>query len=180
MIIGDLLEKSDKELVGMLKSIHHEAIDWTPVILAELTRRNVVRLRDETQKLQQSSNRLEKLTLVLIGFTVVLALLALPPALEIGRGWLSSHRETNTEHTGAQTQQQAKKSNVQDLSGLSNEDQFFLGASETRRRFSVAKIPEFKDRRAHIGDTFETDGKHWAVSRILKDGTIAADEHAKK
>lgn len=180
MIVEDLLEKSDQELVEMLKSIHDEPIEWTPVILAELTRRNVVRLRDETQKLRQSSNKLEKLTWVLIILTIVLALLALPPFLEIGRGWISSHRETNTKTTGSIAQQQSQKSGVQDLSGLSNEDLFFLGASETRRRFSVAEIPRFKDRPVHIGDKFETDSKHWAVSRILKDGTIAADEYPKK
>ena len=55
MIVKDLLQKTDDELQAMLQSIGHEPIDWTPVILAELTRRSVVRLGE-------SSRHLERLT----------------------------------------------------------------------------------------------------------------------
>jgi hypothetical protein len=54
----------------------------TPVILAELTRRSVVRLAETSQKIEVSSRRLEKLTLGLLALTLVLCFLALPPAME--------------------------------------------------------------------------------------------------
>ena len=83
VIVKDLLQKTDDELYAMLQAIGHEPIDWTPVILAELTRRSVVRLGETSQKIAVSSRRLEKLTLWLIVLTVVLGIVALPPAIEV-------------------------------------------------------------------------------------------------
>ena len=78
MIVNDLLKETDEQLVKMLEEIDHEPVAWTPVILAELSRRGIVRLAE-------SSRRLEKLTVTLIILSVVLALLAAPPAIEILR-----------------------------------------------------------------------------------------------
>ena len=83
MIVKDLLQKTDDELYAMLQAIGNEPIDWTPVILAELTRRSVVRLGETSKKIAVSSRRLEKLTLWLIVLTVVLGIVALPPAIEV-------------------------------------------------------------------------------------------------
>jgi hypothetical protein len=86
VIVNNLLQKTDDELYAMLQNIGHEPIDWTPVILAELTRRSVVRLGETSQKIAASSRRLEKLTLWLIVLTVVLGIVALPPAIEVLSG----------------------------------------------------------------------------------------------
>jgi hypothetical protein len=83
MIVRDLLQKTDDELKAMLENIGHEPIDWTPVILAELTRRCVVSLGETAQKNLVSSRRLEKLTCWLIVLTIVLGAVALPPAIEV-------------------------------------------------------------------------------------------------
>jgi hypothetical protein len=83
MIVDNLLQKTDTELAEMLKTISHEPIDWTPVILSELTRRAVVRLGETSQNIAASSRRLEKLTRWLIVLTVALGVVALPPTIEL-------------------------------------------------------------------------------------------------
>jgi hypothetical protein len=83
VIVNDLLQKTDDELQAMLQNIGNEPIDWTPVILAELTRRSVVRLGETSSKIAVSSRRLEKLTCWLIVLTIVLGIVALPPAIEV-------------------------------------------------------------------------------------------------
>lgn len=87
MIVHDLLEKGDDELIGMLKSIQNEPIEWTPVVLAELTRRSIVRLLETSRRLESSSNRLENLTRWLISLTIVLFFVALPPAIDALKQW---------------------------------------------------------------------------------------------
>jgi hypothetical protein len=76
LIVKDILKKTDEEMQAMLESIGHEPVEWTPIILAELTRRSVVRLGD-------SSRRLERLTCWLIALTVVIGVVALPPAIDV-------------------------------------------------------------------------------------------------
>ena len=83
MIVKDLLQKTDDELHTMLQNIGHEPVDWTPVILAELARRRLVRLGETSEKIAVSSRRLEKLTCWLIALTIVLGIVALPPAIEV-------------------------------------------------------------------------------------------------
>jgi len=96
MIVRDLLDKNDDELAAMLKEIDNEPIEWTPVILAELTRRSVGHLREETERLHSSSRRLEALTRWLIVLTVVLGALALPPAYEVLKRLLTSQPSGQT------------------------------------------------------------------------------------
>ncbi len=77
------LGKSDADLRRMLfEKLKHEPVEWTPVVLAELTRREIGRLKKVSRSLAVSSRRLEKLTCLLLWLTVVLAALALPPAIE--------------------------------------------------------------------------------------------------
>jgi hypothetical protein len=76
VVVRDLLQKTDAELAAMLQAIDHETLDWTPVIISELMRRSLVRLAD-------SSRRLGKLTWWLIALTIVLCIVALPPAIEM-------------------------------------------------------------------------------------------------
>jgi hypothetical protein len=83
MIVKDLLGKTDSDLTAMLEHIGNEPLEWTPVILSELTRRSVVRLLESSNKIERSSKRLEKLTCWLIFLTVVLALVALPPTIDV-------------------------------------------------------------------------------------------------
>jgi hypothetical protein len=83
MIVRDLLQKSEEELVRMLEEIDNEPIDWTPVILSVLTLKTVQSLLEAAIKLQSSSNKIEALTKWLIGLTLILGLLAAPPAYEI-------------------------------------------------------------------------------------------------
>jgi hypothetical protein len=90
MIVRDLLQKTDQELVAMLEEIGHEPIEWTPVVLAELSRRAIGAVREETRKLQASSARLEKLTIALLILTLGLAILALPPAVDVAREWIEA------------------------------------------------------------------------------------------
>ena len=82
MVVKDLLQKSDVELVTMLTHIDNEPLHWTPVILSELSRRSVVRLLDSSERIATSSHRLERLSGWLIVLTVVLLVVALPPAIE--------------------------------------------------------------------------------------------------
>ena len=89
MIVKNLLHKSDQELIAMLVEIDNEPVEHTPTIISELTRRTVVRLLETSQRLKSSSDKLEKLTICLIVLTVVLALVALPPALVEGKKLLS-------------------------------------------------------------------------------------------
>lgn len=83
MVVNDLLQKTDADLVKMLETIGHEPIDWTPVILAELTRRAIVRLGETSQNIAASSRRLERLTVWLIVLTIALGIVALPPTIEL-------------------------------------------------------------------------------------------------
>jgi hypothetical protein len=80
VIVKDLLQKTDADLVALLHNVGNEPIDWTPVILAELTRRSVVRLGETSQDIAVSSRRLENW---LIGLTIVLGAVALPPAIDV-------------------------------------------------------------------------------------------------
>jgi hypothetical protein len=81
--VKDVLQKTDSELVAMLQEIGHEPIDWTPIILSELTRRSVVRLGETSQNIVVSSRRLERLTGWLLVLTIVLGTVALPPAIDV-------------------------------------------------------------------------------------------------
>ena len=83
MNVKDLLQKTDAELAAMLQEIGHEPIDWTPVILSELTRRSVLRLGETSQNIAVSSRRLERLTCWLVVLTIVLGIVAVPPAIEV-------------------------------------------------------------------------------------------------
>ena len=67
----------------MLQGIGHEPVEHTPIVLAELTRRSILHLSETSQKLLASSRILEKLTWCLVALTIVLGLLALPPAIEV-------------------------------------------------------------------------------------------------
>jgi hypothetical protein len=49
MIVNNLLQKTDAELVAMLQAIDYDNVNPTPVILAELTRRTIVRLGETSQ-----------------------------------------------------------------------------------------------------------------------------------
>jgi len=94
MNVDDLTDKSDEALMAMFKEIGHEPIDWAPVLIAELSRRNLARLNEATESLVISSVRVEKLTRVLIALTVALALLAVPPALDVLHSMVVSSRES--------------------------------------------------------------------------------------
>jgi hypothetical protein len=177
VIVKGLLQKTDEELTQMLTEIAHEPIEWTPVILAELTRRNILRLREETVRLRASSRRLETLTIVLIVLTLVLAILAIPPALESVRPRHMAGPESSSKQSGKiSSVPSVPRTDSRDLQGLSNEDLFFLGASAHRRRFTLAEVPEFSKARPQLDRRFEVAGERYIVSRILKDGSIAADE----
>ncbi len=106
MVVADLLNKTETELVTMLETIGNEPIDWTPVILAELTRRAVVRLGETSQNIATSSRCLEKLTGWLIVLTIALGIVALPPTVELlqdysgnglsGRASVAKHRKSGS------------------------------------------------------------------------------------
>jgi len=83
VIVKDLLQKPDDELQAMLQDIGNEPLEWTPVILAELTRRSIVRLGKTSEKIEISSQRLEQLTWGLIVLTIAPGIVALPPAIEV-------------------------------------------------------------------------------------------------
>jgi hypothetical protein len=83
MIVNNLLQKTDAELVEMLQAIDYDTVNPTPVILAEMTRRAVVRLGETSQHIVASSRRLEKLTVWLIVLTIALGIVALPPTIDL-------------------------------------------------------------------------------------------------
>jgi len=91
MIVRDLHERTDDHLLAMLKEIDNEPVHWTPVVIAELTRRGVLRV-------ERLSRRLEKLTIALILLTVVLAIFAAPPALEVLQRWTQGEKRHATAH----------------------------------------------------------------------------------
>lgn len=77
-----------------------------------------------------------------------------------------------------------------DLKALSNDDLFFLlgvdasqpkpdvdkalKISESRRRFKVVELPP--ETPQQLGTVFENSGKTWRITRILSDGSVAADQ----
>jgi hypothetical protein len=177
VIVKDLLYKTDEELAQMLTEIGNEPIEWTPVILAELTRRNIFQLREETVRLRASSGKLETLTIVLIVLTLVLAILAIPPALETVRPRHAVGPDSSSKQSGKISPVPlVSRTDSRDLQDLSDEDLFFLGAASHRRRFTLAEVPEFSKLRPQLDRHFEVANKRYIVTRILKDGSIAADE----
>lgn len=56
----------------------------------ELLSRYLLRIEKAVDRLGTSSERLERLTWALVALTIVLAILAAPPAWEVVTGWISN------------------------------------------------------------------------------------------
>jgi hypothetical protein len=67
----------------MLEEIDNEPIEWTPVVVSVLTYKAVQELHRTSTDLRASSHNLESLTKWLIALTIVLGVLAAPPAYEV-------------------------------------------------------------------------------------------------
>ena len=82
VMLRDVVKLTDEELLEQLKiSSTPGAIDYE-LCERELNRRYLLRVESAVKKLDTSSHRLESLTWALVGLTVVLAILAIPPAWE--------------------------------------------------------------------------------------------------
>lgn len=82
-------EKVREKLLGLLEPLEDGMGSPITVYCAQLCQAELE--RQAVEKLEHSSNRLENLTKVLIVLTVVLMLLALPPAIEIGIRLFGGH-----------------------------------------------------------------------------------------
>lgn len=86
-----MIDLSDEELGARYREIVKKQGQDAHMTLVEIGRRSTLEVRDAAVKIHEasvalnnSSEKLERLTYWLIGLTIFLALLAAPPAIEIG------------------------------------------------------------------------------------------------
>jgi hypothetical protein len=179
MIVRDLHEKTDEELWLMLKDIDNEPIYWTPVVLAELTRRGLLRI-------EHLSRRLEKLTIALLFLTIVLALFAAPPAVEVAERWLRPAARTPTREDPSQGQHQAAITDQRTSVTSSDVDQRILDEMKRRGVSRSAAIEQLlrlgitqavPDSRDPLG--LLTDDKEFiesGIQRYMKHNNVSRSE----